>query len=316
MIKKVEFTSVFFTLYEIGEKIYAAIEKPDMGVGSNAGFFDLGNHVVVFDTFLNLNAAKDLNRAVEEITGNTVKTVIISHIHTDHIIGVSAFPAASNIISSPFTYSDIMTNAKKDLEEVQNLPESDMDELRNKAEKGETEEIRKNAANTLNFYDNLRKPGIKIIPPNITISEKIILYGDDRNVELINIGSAHTQEDVIAYLPDEKIVFMGDLLFANRDPWIGSGNPKKLVFFLIGFIDNDIEIYVPGHGELATKKEVELQIQYVNELLKLVKNIISETPDKLDTISKTMLSPAFHKWNSPCFGWNINFLANEFKEKL
>jgi hypothetical protein len=56
-------------LNKLAKSCYAAIEKENTLTGSNAGFVNLGGKIIVFDTFLSIDAAKDLIRAVKEITG-------------------------------------------------------------------------------------------------------------------------------------------------------------------------------------------------------------------------------------------------------
>jgi len=52
-IKKLDFESIYFDLYELNTGIYAAITA-DKLPSSNAGFFDLGNYLVIFDTMMDL----------------------------------------------------------------------------------------------------------------------------------------------------------------------------------------------------------------------------------------------------------------------
>lgn len=311
-MKPHKFTSPFFTLYEVSENIFAAIEKEEMNVGSNAGFFDLGDQVVVFDTFLNIDAAQDLYNAATTITGKKVSKVVISHYHSDHLIGLPIFEDAE-IISTPFTREKSLTEIRADIQEIQETPEEEIQKLIDQSKNGETEKERLNAANSLKFYLNIRHPKVKSIIPTTTVSGKMVIYGRDLTVELWNIGCAHSPEDLIAYFPDQHIAFMGDLLFANRDPWLGSGDPTKLIAFLEDFKKNEIDYYISGHGEIGTQSEVDLEIRYVQELIQLVNQYRSLPEDQRQQIDRNMLSPEFQTWNSPSFGWNVNFLQNQEK---
>ena len=89
MIKKIR-TCEYFDLYKINENIYGAIKNNDISM-SNAGFIDLGNIVIVFDTFLSIDAAKKLKEMILEITGNDNFVIINSHFHLDHYLGNCAF---------------------------------------------------------------------------------------------------------------------------------------------------------------------------------------------------------------------------------
>ncbi len=279
------YNSPYFTLYEVVPDIYAAIEKENMNVGSNAGFFDLGDRIIIFDTFLNIEAAKDLKQAAMEITGKPASMIVISHFHTDHIIGLPAFMSDKDhkpmVVTAPFTQDIMERELEADIKEIHGLPESKMQEFRDQLANAETETERLNAENTLRFYNNIRHPEVTAVIPNLTITDKLIIHGTKHTVELINIGTAHTTEDIIAYFPTEKIVFMGDLLFSNHDPWIGSGDPK-----------------------------------YIREMMDLIIQGKKESGTEPAPILRTMLSEDFHKWNSPCFDWNSNFLNTAYWEKL
>ena len=65
--KKLDFESIYFNLYELSKGIYAAITAEKLP-SSNAGFFDLGNYVVVFDTMMDPYATDDLIKASKQFT--------------------------------------------------------------------------------------------------------------------------------------------------------------------------------------------------------------------------------------------------------
>ena len=54
---------------------------------------------------------------------------------------------------------------------------------------------------------------MKLAIPNVAFPERLTLYSDERRVELLHLGSGHTVGDAVAYLPDEKVLYAGDLAF-------------------------------------------------------------------------------------------------------
>ena len=80
-IKHIEFKSDFFTLYEIIHGIFCAIADPRGPSGSNAGFINLGDATVIFDTFLHIGATKDLIRAINTYSFSKSLIIINSHHH-------------------------------------------------------------------------------------------------------------------------------------------------------------------------------------------------------------------------------------------
>ncbi|MHA1729290.1 MAG: MBL fold metallo-hydrolase [Promethearchaeota archaeon] len=292
MTQKVEYKSPFFTLYKLHEGIFAAISKLDSPARSNMGIFDLGNYLVILDTSMSIDAAKDLVKAAKQITGKKkVSFVINTHFHADHTYPNQIFPDTVPIIGSPETlkgfwnsFNEIKKNAPKQIELVEKSLNEEKDPSKIFALKG-----------NLKFLKNVSDPKTPLRGPNLTITGKMSIVGTDRSVELINVGPAHTKGDVIAYFPDEKLCFLGDLLFANMDPWLGHGNPQKLNKLLVDYQKKEIDVFVPGHGELSTKKELAIQVKYTEELIKLVKGRIKKE-EKERIIQRDELSPEFQRW--------------------
>ena len=94
--KKIDFKSNYFDLFELANGIYAAISKNDSGANVSAGFFDLGNYLVVFDTFLYPGGAQDLYNAIKELSEKDPLLIINSHFHGDHVFGNFIFPESIN----------------------------------------------------------------------------------------------------------------------------------------------------------------------------------------------------------------------------
>lgn len=144
--------------------------------------------------------------------------------------------------------------------------------------------------------------------PNITFKEGCIIHGIDKTVQLRTFSKAHTDGDVIVYIPDDKVLFAGDLLFSNSDPWLGSGDPEGWLLVNDELMTLDLRVTVLGHGNLATKKEFSLQNKYIREIINLVKTHIKSGGDP-NQIKRNDFSKELRSWKSITFGWNINFLT-------
>lgn len=309
-LKELKMDSQYFSIMELAEGVYAVIEREKM-TGSNAGIIDLGNHTIIFDTFLNIDAARELRQISEKLTGKVASFVINSHSHTDHIIGNSLFSNSAVIISSEFTRKEIEKSKEEFSIEKGQYPER-IKEIEDMMSTKEDQTEIANLNNELLFLRNLVKNNVDIVVPNVSIHNKIILHGSKRNLHITAYNAAHSKGDVIAYLPEEKICFTGDILFAESHPWLGDGNPEELKNILEELINYGIEYFVPGHGRLSTQNDVLLQIQYIDEILQLVqrKNSLDEKDYSLDD-----LSPIFRQWRSLCFSWNIRFLLERMKSE-
>ncbi|MBS4538923.1 MBL fold metallo-hydrolase [Clostridium sp. D2Q-11] len=308
--KEVNFKSEYFNIIEIAEGVYAVLEKGIGKTGSNAGIIDLGKHTVIFDTFLNMDAAKDLKKASIELTGKEPSYIINSHSHGDHIVGNQLFKDKGILMSSP-QVRDELIKFKNELKAEKSMYIDRVKELEEALIKEKDEGAIMNLKNELFFLSNFSRPELDIWIPEITFEDEIILYGTKRNLQLKTFDIGHSKGDAIAYIPEEKIYFMGDLLFAKSHPWLGHGNPEEFLTILRDISKKDIKYFVPGHGPLATIEDVYLEIKYIEELLELVEknNYSEEKQYSLDEIS-----PEFREWRTLSFNWNIQFLIERNKE--
>jgi glyoxylase-like metal-dependent hydrolase (beta-lactamase superfamily II) len=271
-IKKIDFESIYFDLYELNRGIYAAISQDKMP-SSNAGFFNLGNYLIIFDTLMDPFATVDLIKASKQFTNKEPSFLINSHYHVDHLFGNRRFNHSIPIISSSQAlieteeylktrWNDFKGRASVELEKIEK-------ELPNETDPDKILEMN----NDIKTWNEIKDPNFTFRLPDIIIDNSITINGTEKNCELIYIGEAHTKGDIIAFFEKERISFMGDLLFAETDPtWataaVGAptpANPERLRDFLIEYSEKDIEVYVPGHGKLCTKKELKENAEFFEE---------------------------------------------------
>ena len=270
--KKVEFVSIYFDLYELNPGIFAAISAEKMPT-SNAGFFDLGNYLVIFDTLMDPYSTIDLIKASKQFTNKEPSFLINSHHHMDHLFGNRIFPLNIPIISSYEALIDAQNSLETRFKDFKERAPTEIkrteEALLNEKNPNTILELK----NDLNTWNEIRKPNFNLRLPDFIINDSITLKGIKNQVQIIYIGAAHTKGDIIALFEKEKICFMGDLLFEKTDPsWAApnSGiavpaNPEQLCATLIEYSEKDIDIYIPGHGNLCTKKELQENAEFYNE---------------------------------------------------
>ena len=269
--KKLEFDSIYFDLYELNSGIFAAISADKMPT-SNAGFFDLGNYLVIFDTLMDPYSTIDLIKASKQFTNKEPSFLINSHHHMDHLFGNRIFPMNVPIISSfealeqaeealDTHFKDFKDRASAELKRTE-------EELLNEKNPNKILELK----NDINTWNEISKPSFNLRLPDFIINDSFTLKGTKNQVQINYIGAAHTKGDILAIFEKEKICFMGDLLFEKTDPsWATDSNiavppnPKRLRDTLIEYAEKDIETYVPGHGNLCTKKQLLENAEFYNE---------------------------------------------------
>jgi glyoxylase-like metal-dependent hydrolase (beta-lactamase superfamily II) len=104
-------------------------------------------------------------------------------------------------------------------------------------------------------------------PPELMFTDKLFIEDGGRRAELHYAGG-HTACSSIAYSPEERVVFLGDLLFADEFPWAGdaSCDPDQWIAFFEETLKLDFTHVVPGHGPLCGKEEVRRQLRFLKEL--------------------------------------------------
>jgi cyclase len=271
--KQIEFDSLYFDIKLLSEGIYAIIFNQEMGASSNAGIFDLGNISVIFDTLMDPWATKDLIRAVKSITEREPFLLINSHYHLDHIYGNRLFSDIMPIMSSLGTFKQFDKLVVEAFDRFRTQAPTQIEATKQLLQKTTDPKKIKEYENDLITYKEMQDPDFKLRPPDLIFHNKITIHGSERNVEIINVGNAHSYDDTIAYFPKSKICFMGDLLFATLDPEWAKGingtpwavNPDNFRDVMSGYLEKDLDVYVPGHGPLCSKKEVKATIEFLEK---------------------------------------------------
>ena len=116
--------------------------------------------------------------------------------------------------------------------------------------------------------------------PSITFKDRMNIWMGKERVELHYYGKGHTAGDIIVFVPDEKVAFIGDLFFQDRPQLIHSnkeGNSFEYVQTLSEILEDlDAEIFISGHSAPAGRSEMEKHIQAMEMRQKKVKELMGE----------------------------------------
>ncbi len=105
--------------------------------------------------------------------------------------------------------------------------------------------------------------GIELTPPTQTFEGEYELAVGDKRVVLIEVGPAHTRGDAIVHVPDDRVVYTGDLLFANAHPIVWEGPVDNWIRGCERIAAMDVDVVVPGHGPLSTVEDLETVAAYL-----------------------------------------------------
>lgn len=308
--------SKHFKIQKLSDGIYAAIASDSGYAICNAGIIDLGNKTLVFDTFINPEAAEDLLSAARQLTKNEVDYVVNSHAHDDHIRGNQVFPENTDIISTAWTRKEIAEVEPESIDWAKKNIANYINKIQKESEDESDEFARKENFARLTYLHSIESslPVLKTRLPNIIIDDTMKIIGEKHTAVLIPMGKGHTQSDMILYLPEEKIVFTGDLLFKNFHPWLADGFPDEWKKDLRNIDRLDPRILVPGHGQIANLTDLAIMSSYIQSLQDLVKELIkNDIP--LEDIEDKPIPDEYKNWGlSRFFPENVKFLYDLEKQ--
>ena len=292
-------TSEHFELKQLATGVYAAIATEEGGAYSNAGIVDLGDQTLIFDALETPQAAKALRMAAEYLTGRPPTYLIISHCHADHWCGNQAFAPHIPIITTHTTLEE-MPESIGWLEELKGTPDELEQAIAEAQDSLDTEtDPRRRAflARSITRWGHMLAmlPTLEVRFPNLTFGTRLVFKGAQRTAELREAAPGHTASDAYLVLPDDKIILMGDLGFFQCQPYAVYADPQAWVAHLEEMEQSSAETFVPGHGPLGTKADLELQRQYIMLLQELVIGAIGEGLSVQETLEKPLPAP-FDAW--------------------
>ena len=134
------------------------------------------------------------------------------------------------------------------------------------------------------------------------------LNGPHRKLQLISQGPGHTPSDIILYLPDDKIVFSGDLVFNQNHPYLAQGEIEPWKQWLDNMNALDIQKVIPGHGPIGTKDIITKMKHYLID----VEDLAAEMREKAMEPDQIGIPDKYKDWMlSRFFSVNLQFVANK-----
>ena len=142
--------------------------------------------------------------------------------------------------------------------------------------------------------------------PIIAVNNNTSIYGMAKRAEIIIINRCHTEADIILYLPDDKVMFMGDLLFTHRHPNLEKSHPENWKNYLLSLQKLDVETFVSGHGSVTGIKDVLLLANYFDTLKEIAQSSLDRFCDRSE-LSEIPIPYPFMNWkHSEYFYKNLN----------
>lgn len=133
----------------------------------------------------------------------------------------------------------------------------------------------------------------RTVLPELTLSGNITLYKGERVFRLIHIGG-HTSASVMVHLPKERILFTGDVVVNQGHPSLGQADSLQWLHALEMIRNMDeVDIIVPGSGDLCTSDATEVLTDYIHEIRVRVYEHYTDGCTRRETVDKVKMGDFF-----------------------
>jgi len=263
-------------LHELGNGIYAYTQLPGSWGWSNAGLIADGDQSLLVDTLFDEKITAEMLTSMRRATPAAARigTVVNTHGNGDHCFG-NALVADAEIFGTPGCVEDLkegppgrnalLMRAAKVVGALgaggrilgKALSAIGINRVALLAEAGPL---------ALPSFEHFDFASVELTLPNRTFRGELELRVGDKKVVLIEVGPAHTRGDAVVWVPGDKTLFTGDILFKDAHPVIWQGPVSNWIAAIERLLAMDIETVVPGHGPLTDKSGLAETLHYLQVL--------------------------------------------------
>ena len=224
-----------------------AFPNPEnMGWNSNSAFVITDNGVLLFDTGSSTRIGEALKQTIATVTDQPVRWIVNSHEHGDHWLGNAAFSDTVETIYASKTVRDRIANDGKTwVDRFERMTE------------GAT------------------GPSAIVVPDQIIETRTHIKPGNT-DIVLFPSGNSHSPGDILMWLPEQRVLVSGDVVYTDRMPSTFDSNLSQWMTLLDELEKLDPVAVIPGHGKIAGKEGITRLGQLFDELWQAVESGMDE----------------------------------------
>jgi len=222
---------------QVADRVWVAQGEAALGSSanrnfiSNAGFIVTDDGVVVVDALGSPALANELLAEIKRVTTQPVRYVIVTHYHADHIYGLQSFKAAGATVIAHSAGRAYLNS----------------DAAQKRLEAGRTE-----LAPWIDQNTRL------VAADRWLTDEQTQLRVGTFDIVIRHVGPAHSPEDLVVFVPQQGVLFSGDLFFRGRIPFVGQADSRLWIASLERLIDFKPRLVIPGHGAVSTDPMADL----------------------------------------------------------
>ncbi|WP_298937152.1 MBL fold metallo-hydrolase [uncultured Ruegeria sp.] len=209
---------------EVGDGLYAFTAEGD----PNSGVIIGDDNVMIVEAQATPRLANKVIECVRSVTDKPITHVALTHYHAVRVLGASAF-GAQQILMSDMARAMVVERGQEDWDsEFQRFPRL--------------------------FQGHESIPGLTW--PTTTFSDTMTVYLGDRRVDLMHLGRAHTAGDIVIHVPDQNVMFTGDIVEYHSACYCGDGHFGDWGDTLDEIKWFDVDAIAPGRGDALLGKDM------------------------------------------------------------
>ena len=209
---------------QVGEGLYAFTAEGDPNTGVIIG----DESVMIVEAQATPRLARKVIECVRSVTDKPISHVVLTHYHAVRVLGASAY-GAGEIIMSEKARSMVAERGKEDWD----------------SEFGRFPRL---------FVGHEEIPGLTW--PTTTFSDKMTVYLGKRRVDIMTMGRAHTAGDAVVWVPDQEVMFTGDIVEYHSACYCGDGHFHDWPQTLANIAAFSPKSIAPGRGDALVGEEM------------------------------------------------------------
>ncbi|WP_238365014.1 MBL fold metallo-hydrolase [Mesobacterium pallidum] len=239
--KKISFT-------EVGEGLYAFTAEGDPNTGVIIG----DDSVMIVEAQATPRLARKVIDCVRSVTDKPISHLVLTHYHAVRVLGASAY-GAREIIMSDVAAAMVEERGQEDWDsEFDRFPRL--------------------------FQGHEEIPGLT--RPTTTFSDRMTVYLGKRRVDIMHLGRAHTAGDAVVWVPDQEVMFTGDIVEYHSACYCGDGHYQDWEDTLMNIAAYEPKAIAPGRGDALVGEEMvakalENTADFVNSTYKPIARVVA-----------------------------------------